>query len=707
MKFNKMKISSAWLMSFLGIEKIEIKDNQVDFSEDQRTKIEEKLGAEQALKLFDGLNAEIQASEQEAKEQADLQAVLNEINPSASEDTSEQEDKSSATVQATEVIKNQKKQIEEMAKQPIEDAPEAVINHTNQLLNNAMNILPQHSATHLFGQNVAYQALENRPWNQRMFKGSAKATDWNSTTIPLLEGDIEHFVRENPDFLLSIYNEFEGLPAEWSRRTGVKDRVTSATISFGEVTQARKKGWAVKGAFEITPESGQVYAKQIDLEFTADFLQGLENTWISNLYNMNGSHPYKMIFVGYFLTETIKQRLLEDRNAQINGIYVPTPDDTAGNAVNSQDGLLIKLHRAIHNRKVIRQIPLGKPTLENIVDYVTRLVKSIPEEMSKKQGLELVLSNAWKLAYQEALGASQIVVYEQGRGIFKSTVEHVKDFPNIKLQALADLTDTDIMYVTFSKNHEELSYIPEEANQFTIGHDKRDTYAFADYKMGIRYQYLGMKLAKGMTNKYAAQMVWPNDMPVFGTNVTFPAYDNATGVLKMYYNHAKIDAGFTTDITEIEGVAEGQVIRITGNTALATEVKVKDGDKLDLTADFNLKSGGTLTLLAKANGEFKELNRTSAPPAIVDDLLEFDDTAIDAEKSSDFKFVGSAAKTLATILNGIEGKTIKITTGSANLTVSTAVGIASNAVLKGGTTDYIKLVFASGKWYEVAKQVTA
>ena len=47
MIWNKMKASAAYVMAFLGLEEIPVKEGKVDFEQDQRTKIEEKLGAEQ------------------------------------------------------------------------------------------------------------------------------------------------------------------------------------------------------------------------------------------------------------------------------------------------------------------------------------------------------------------------------------------------------------------------------------------------------------------------------------------------------------------------------------------------------------------------------------------------------------------------------------------------------------------------------------
>ena len=89
MIWNKMKASAAYVMAFLGLEEIPVKEGKVDFEQDQRTKIEEKLGAEQAQKLFDNMNAELASADIDAKEQAALDAVLGELNVNLSEENAE------------------------------------------------------------------------------------------------------------------------------------------------------------------------------------------------------------------------------------------------------------------------------------------------------------------------------------------------------------------------------------------------------------------------------------------------------------------------------------------------------------------------------------------------------------------------------------------------------------------------------------------
>ena len=64
----------------------------------------------------------------------------------------------------------------------------------------------------------------------------------------------------------------------------------------------------------------------------------------------------------------------------------------------------------------------------------------------------------------------------------------------------------------------------------------------------------------------------------------------------------------------------------------------KNGDKLDLTADFNLKTAGTLTLLAKDDGTFKEISRTDSAPS-TDSSESITGTVLDASLATDWKLM--------------------------------------------------------------------
>ena len=203
--------------------------------------------------------------------------------------------------------------------------------------------------------------------------------------------------------------------------------------------------------------------------------------------------------------------------------------------------------------------------------------------------------------------------------------------------------------------------------------------------------------------------------------MTVPAFDDESGVLKLNYNNIVVDDSFKTDITNIEGLQDlpfmmdlrGQVIKITGSTKLANVVNIKNNSNLDLTADFNLKLGGTLTLYCKPDGKFKELARTNAPVAPETGEVDFtDETAIDANMGVQFNYVGlaTAEDTLTEILNGVDGKIITITktsTGNGKLTISSVTGkiVLNSTAALAATGNTISLVRVEGVWYEITRTI--
>ena len=78
--------------------------------------------------------------------------------------------------------------------------------------------------------------------------------------------------------------------------------------------------------------------------------------------------------------------------------------------------------------------------------------------------------------------------------------------------------------------------------------------------------------------------------------------------------------------------------------------------------------------------------------------------------ASVFRYTGTADATLATILNGVDGKQITIygnDTVDVDFTVNDIAGlveVASNAVL-GASTHYITLTRVNGVWYETKRLI--
>ena len=393
MKFKLMATTFAFLSTLFSWSKAPVVDGKLSMSEDETEKLKAKVGEKTAKEIVDAINAEItqiakneqndealqKANDELEKVKAEVQAMLDaDTNLSAEEKegivtAGEGESGAALTAKLKLLPRSKKKQDKLIAK--LLDDPEG--DSPLEVIKNAKNM--KHSATHLFATGHKWDAFEKRPWNQRLRDNGMKATDFNdSGSVPLLQDDLEHFVRENPQALESMFNDFEDLPKEWSRRTGVLDRVANGVIIPDEIVQGRKKGWAPKNKFKIAAEEGRVFRKKIDITFNGYELQEIENTWIRS-YNKEGSHPWKMSFIGFLLGELVKQQKLDDRRAQINGIFVQTPEGDGlcrcSCKLSGWSSLPMALLQGCREKIPSIRSSLGEPTKANIVDYIKEMIR--------------------------------------------------------------------------------------------------------------------------------------------------------------------------------------------------------------------------------------------------------------------------------------------------------------------------------------------
>lgn len=723
----KWKIMAQTVLAFCGLLSVKElpingESQSLDLSAEQRQKIVDALGEKLAAEAINGIDTEIKNM---AQNNLDLKAIQDEIDSLVKESSLSAEEianiakdekgdgETLATLKALGAKqKEQEAMIAKLLHEPEGDFPLEVIKGGL-----AERGTMKHSATHLFGSGKSYDAFDGgRTWNARLRDGGMKATDFNTNgTIPLLQSDLSHFVEENTGMLESLFNDFRGLPSQWDTRTGVLDRVSDGYIIPAEIVQGRAKGWSPKNKFKIASEQGQVYRKKIDITFSGYELQEIENTWIRSYNKADGSHPWKMSFIGFLLGELIKQQMVDDRNAQINGIYVQSPDgdDMPGAAVNSQNGLRYLWYYFRDVKQQYRAFDIGAPTESNIVDYINTMIEMMPEIERKEQGLEIQLSSKWLKAYMKRAGElrPQLVnnAMDQSKSMYQTNSPI--DYPNFIFQELIDQTKTDFIGITQSKNIQILEYNVSEKGKFTVSHEKRDTHIFADYRLGIRIKFVGTKLADGDPRAFEVQKVWSNNMPVFGNEVFAPAFDDTSAILKMTFPNVQVDAGWKTNITSIEGATKGSVIRIKGNTGLAAAKNLVDGGNLDLTADFDLSLGGTIVLFVNADGSFKELSRTTAPEVAATTDINFSTAALDVKGGTVFRFAGTVDTTITSILNGVEGKTIKIYgTDAVDVDVTIAdvdtINVVTTAVL-GDSNDYLQLTMVNGVFVETGRSITA
>ena len=722
MKFKLFAMTVAFMSSlFSWGDKVPIVDGKLSVTDDQKQTLKDALGENfDVEKTLKGINKEIADA---AKTNVDVEAARAELRAMLDENTNLSDDEKEALLNNSDAddeaaetsLTEQMKAVKtEMSKQfkAVNDQIEKLVNdsegdHPADVIEKGMKGSKiMHSATHLFGSNNAYDAFDGRDWNRRAAGLTTHATDFSDKVqVEKLNGDVELFYRENPEVIGSLIRDTFGLPTFWPKRLNVDDRVTDGKIVTAEITQARKLPWLPKNKQKIETEEGRIFPVQIDAEFIGFNLQKMESSWL-NSYNKEGSQAYKMSFVQFLLSELDKKARIEDRISTLKGVYVATPEDatTAASYFQRQDGLLYQIWKAINVTKKLKAFDLGLPTTSNIVDYVDNMIKSLPEEVREQQGLVYYLSDEWLRAYKRR--------YEQIHGSYTDYTGYPtnpKDYSNIRFEAMPDFAGLDVMFITFDDNIEILENIPSEKSKYHFEMLKRIIYIFADYKLGVRLIHIGTTTKDGDPDEFKVQSIWSNNVPVFKSDYFVPVYDDTTGKISAKYSNLKVDAGFATAITEFTDTYDGQVIKLQGNTALAGVTNVTDGAKINLAGDaaFNLKLGGTLTLIANGDGTVTEVKRTAAPATLPSATVEFAGDTIDANLGTTFKYTGGGDN-LAAITNGVEGKVIKVygAAGSALTMNDVANNIeVTGAAVADANGDFVEFVLIDGVWTEKSRNI--
>jgi len=721
MKWKFMAKTVGMLLAFLGVDLIPLnaEGKEVAFSEEQEKKLIDNLGAEEVANIKAALNQEIKAM---TTNNLELKAIQDEIAAMVQELELTEEQQSAVSTNAKDdkeilaslkLIKEKQGEMSETIKkligENIGDMPEAIINNANK------SAKMVHSATHVFASGKEYDAIESRPWNKKAIQlanGNTQvgATDFtDQPTVQKLNDDMKLYYRENPTELKSLQRDKFGLPDFWPTRTKIDDLVADASIATAEVSQARKLPWLPKNKQTIQAEEGKIFPIQIDAEFIGFRLQKIEASWL-NMMNKEGSQPYKESFVKYLVSEIDKKARQEDRVATIKGIYVETPETAteAGRSVNRQNGLLYLLKQARDVTKKYRAFDNGLPTTTNIVDYVDQQIKALPLEVRESQGLVYYLSTEWLQAYKR-----------RSETLFGTNTDYSgypvtpKDYPNIRFERLVDLAGSDFHFITFDDNIEILENVPAEKSMYKFEYLLRKMYIWADYKMGVRLIHIGNTVEAGDPDEFKVQTVWSNTAPIFTRDTFVPFHETAAGTaLKLAYNNVYVAKNRTSNVVSISNYADyaGQVIKIKGDAALATNVLVKDDNaKINLTADFQLNTGGTLTLYVPLSGVPVEISRTTAPETVAVADVSFNTNAIDANLGVVYKAAHASTTAITSVVNGVPGKTIAIYGTSAvgvNVTLSTTgnIKLASAATLD-TAADYIELTLIDGLWTETKRVI--
>lgn len=561
----------------------------------------------------------------------------------------------------------------------------------------------KHSKTHLFGSSNSWDAYDNRPWNEQAAGMSTTATDWNTANIDTLNKDIQDYFRKDPKKLMATMLDGLQIPKHWKVISGVSDEYIFTTIATGEITQGLKIQWLPKNNAKFDAQKGKVRDIQIDIEFKGNELKKLEKSYLNNFFN-EGSTPYKQKFIMYVVTELMKRARKEDKIVLGKGVYAPNDSGNAGSFLNNLSGV-IKL--AVEQRgKSYRAFKLGKPTEENIRDYVKNFVNGLPYEIKNLPGLVFYTSPSWIRSYNEArrreLGRDQN---------YTGDTMIVDDFPNIEFYGYDQLEGYDFMFLTTNDNISILTDKPGEDGVLQFERDTRNTKVFGDYKLGAFIAMFGRKQIGLAANSFENQLFFSNDVEVLqdvyvpvGANVAIPSLKYHNSLIIGEHNTA------ATNITNFSDAVPGTKIYLLGNTeANVSTIKSNANISLIGGADLALSKDQLLVLFVKADGKFQEIERQKIGIQEVEEIATIvapDTTIIDAATGIKFILSENTARTVITgFNNAVKGETYRIEgVGGANKTeiYSTQLLELSDSI----TFDkgvFIELYYNGDKFIEISR----
>lgn len=659
-----------------------VKNNEeLDLSDEQKTQLDAAAKIEGfAEKFMSDFNSALTADGDNAEAIAAIEAYMNE-NSDEEEDTSEasedgdaeagdsEKGKKSASSLVKQLIGRQAKlegQLKtlEADNKKLGDLPEGDETVEKIKASVMKNNKVAHSKTHLFAKNDApWNAFEGRPWNAAARDGKLSAdTNWGPADISKINEDLGAYARKNAESIFSLLMDGLEIPSHWRVVSGITDEAIMLSIVTGEITQGFKSQWLPKNNQRFEPIKNKIFDIQIDATWTVTQLKAIERSYLQQFFAKTSS-PYKEDFVSFLISELIKKARKEDKIAVFKGVFYQTPEDAtkAGRFINKMDGMLKVLSR--YRNVLYKSHAIGRPTDENVYDYVNNWVKSLPYDV-RILPLVLGLSDYWHKAYHNAR--------ERAKGTnndYQRNETSVEQYNNIRFVPHAQLEGQDFMYITTEDNLGIMINKAGEESTITLERRKRNIDGYADYKLGFFVQALGATKSDGVTPLgYDHQIFFSNDVEVLQDVYVPVAANDATPSVK---DHNALIIGSTntaaTSITAIDDVKEGQYVYLFGDSDVNVSTVKSNANIILDGGDFVLNNGNLLKLRGLAGGKLIEISRTLADeePDVEEVLLAADATTADASLGTVFVTqANTVATALTDITNAVAGEKYTIKGGS-------------------------------------------
>lgn len=274
----------------------------------------------------------------------------------------------------------------------------------------------------------------------------------------------------------------------------VRDELVVTESIASEVMQPYQADFTPKGSLSFTPEILKTRYAKADITLDPNIFRA---THLADYLEGAPSEEHELVRLAY--DEFLSRAARDTDRAVIAGAYKAPSKGTAGNALDSCDGFLTFLSKAITDTK-IAPTTTGNITEEDIVDQVEAVFMDIPEDM-RSGDLRCYMSNNLRRMYFRAL-RDRLGTNSDYKGW-----DGCVDGTDIPVVGLPYMGSSNRIAFSFHGNLRMLQFNPSDLFRFDAQKEKRVINFLMDWSLGFGAMICGLK---GGTK--ADQYIWCNDV---------------------------------------------------------------------------------------------------------------------------------------------------------------------------------------------------
>lgn len=543
----------------------------------------------------------------------------NETDPDTADDPDKEEDEQASAEAATIVKKVEnllsenealKKENERMARQAIDDKPEATVRVAKALAGIT-------TGTHLFGIEHDMFSL-NKRWNKLAAKGqSVLFESYNkdkamrelkaevatygqdlSIRMSLLhgmgklnvvalttEGEIDYsglsdaklgdqYVVRRMDALIAQILMLPNLTDIFPMRSNIQDKELLTNAFFGEFSQSYQPGEVSKGSMELQPEVATVY--DVMFKYLFKSFKWIERTYLGYL-NTSGSDPVKWNLIEWMVLEIAKALKNEQNSRLILGYRIEPVEGKVAPYMFASTGLVHKLFQYMEEHKLLPfdDAVYNNYTKANIGDAMEAFVEDVADVYPLEVKNFTLYINSKHKAWYKAWYRNKY-----GKDLDFTGPQLMLEEHEVPIKFIPNMGNLKLMLLTQPGNFQTLEDKPGEMFKVAFEQRLEAVWSWSVWKEGISATFVGKAFkdkASLVANNYDGQVVFIN------YPVTAVAADATTVDGKSDFLFRTVENSKATVITDIVNARPGVVYRIEcGSTTNASTI-AKAGKFADLT----------------------------------------------------------------------------------------------------------------------------